>query len=147
MRIRFAQAADISTLVALEYQHYKAEGYPEAFLFQAFRQWPKMLWVAEDSSQVCGYLLAAPGEVSGEAWIMSALVSDNFRGQGIGATLMKQAISELKSQGIQSIQLSVAAENEAALKLYENLGFTVTERKDNYLGAGEHRLIMRLLTL
>lgn len=34
MNIRFAKAADMPALTVLEYQHYEAEGYPSAFLFQ-----------------------------------------------------------------------------------------------------------------
>lgn len=142
MQVRFAKDADIPALATLEYQHYKAEGYPEAFLFQALRQWPRMLWVAEDYEIPCGYVLAAPGENQRQAWIMSALISADYRGQGLGSLLMQHALDELSATGITNIYLSVAPENSGARKLYEKLGFTISDRKNDYLGAGEHRLIM-----
>ncbi|EGN76243.1 acetyltransferase [Idiomarina sp. A28L] len=142
MNIRFAKAADMPALTALEYQHYEAEGYPSAFLFQAYRQWPRMFWVAQTNREICGYVLAAPGEAKNEAWIMSALIGADYRGQGVGSILLQHALEELVSQGFKSIQLSVAPENTNALKLYEKLGFVIAERKDNYLGIGEHRVIM-----
>lgn len=142
MNIRSATATDISALTALEYQYYQAEGYPSAFLFQAYRQWPQMFWVAEANRETCGYVLAAPGATNNEAWIMSALVSAEYQGQGFGAMLMKRALEELTAQGFNRIQLSVAPENTKAIKLYEKLGFVIIDRKDNYLGLGEHRLIM-----
>ncbi|RUO19962.1 GNAT family N-acetyltransferase [Aliidiomarina iranensis] len=143
MHIRSVTSADIPALTALEYQHYKAEGYPEAFLFQAYRQWPQMLWLASDNSVVAGYVLCAPGAGSSEAWIMSALVAADYRGLGVGSALMGHALSHLTDQGFSTIYLSVAPTNTGALKLYQKLGFVVLEQKDNYLGAGEHRLIMR----
>lgn len=142
MNIRFVTAADIPALTALEYQHYEAEGYPSAFLFQAYRQWPQMFWVAHANNETCGYVLAAPGTASNEAWIMSALINVNYQGQGVGSRLMAEAVKALATQGFTLIKLSVAPENTRALKLYEKLGFVVVERKDNYLGMGEHRLIM-----
>ena len=153
MHIRLATAADIAAIANLENEHYAAEGYPAAFLFQAYRQWPNLLWVAERTKEngsnkpatnVCAYLLAAPGQQQGHVWIMSVLVAAQARGMRLGSALMQQAITELRQQGAQQLWLSVAPENVAAIELYGKLGFQKQSYQADYLGNGEHRDILCL---
>jgi len=57
----------------------------------------------------------------GEVWDL--VVRPEHRRKGIGAKLMAAAIAGLKERGAEDVKLHVAIANEAAIKLYERLGF------------------------
>lgn len=58
-----------------------------------------------------------------DAWLEDVFVKEAARGQGQGRTLVTAAISRARSRGCQRIQLDANRDNEAAVKLYESLGF------------------------
>ena len=58
--------------------------------------------------------------------IFAMYVSPIARGKGIGKAILKRAIEQaIRSQEIEKINLSVVTSNEAAIKLYLQLGFIV----------------------
>ncbi|MDN7135399.1 GNAT family N-acetyltransferase [Pseudidiomarina terrestris] len=142
LSLRSASTADIAALAALEAAYYETEGYPEALFFQALHQWPQLLQVAVSEQEVAGYCLGAPGGEPHSLWLMSLLVSAKQRGKGIGVKLLKHWLAIAEQLGYQTIQLSVAPENHAAIELYRQNGFVEQGLQQDYLGAGQHRLLM-----
>lgn len=57
------------------------------------------------------------------AEVRSVYVRKAWRGQGVGAALLRRLIDDANSAGIQSLLLSVLADNSAARCLYESCGF------------------------
>ncbi|MBG9979461.1 GNAT family N-acetyltransferase [Facklamia sp. DSM 111018] len=55
-------------------------------------------------------------------------VLPDYRGAGIGTSLLKKMIAEVRSKGIKGISLSVTNGNPAQ-KLYQSLGFKVIETR------------------
>ncbi|WP_316520256.1 GNAT family N-acetyltransferase [Kitasatospora brasiliensis] len=62
------------------------------------------------------------------AWVMSVEVSPAHRGRGHGRALMLLAERECLAAGVRHLGLNVFTHNEAAVRLYESLGYQVTER-------------------
>ncbi|WP_031078653.1 GNAT family N-acetyltransferase [Streptomyces sp. NRRL WC-3742] len=62
------------------------------------------------------------------AWVMSVEVPPAHRGRGHGRTLMLLAERECLAAGVHNLGLNVFARNEVAVRLYESLGYAVTER-------------------
>ena len=60
---------------------------------------------------------------------LNVFVLKEFWGLGIGSTLMKALIDFAYDAGYEKIDLSVADDNERAVKLYERMGFEVTGRE------------------
>lgn len=58
---------------------------------------------------------------------------------GIGRAVLEQILSEF--QYVKRIDLVTHPENPA-LGLYQSLGFAVEERKENFYGDGEPRLVL-----
>lgn len=56
-------------------------------------------------------------------YISDLVVLSQYRGNGIGAELLKSAEEFAKERGIKYIKLIVFSENSAAIKLYEKAGF------------------------
>ncbi|MEV7185120.1 GNAT family N-acetyltransferase [Kitasatospora sp. NPDC093102] len=62
------------------------------------------------------------------AWVMKVEVSPAHRGRGHGRTLMLLAERECLAAGVRNLGLNVFARNEVAVRLYDSLGYEVTER-------------------
>ncbi|MFB7475839.1 GNAT family N-acetyltransferase [Kitasatospora sp. NPDC056184] len=62
------------------------------------------------------------------AWVMVVEVADAHRGRGHGRTLMRLAERVCLSAGVRDLGLNVFSGNEVAIRLYESLGYRVTNR-------------------
>ncbi|MGL5615299.1 MAG: ribosomal protein S18-alanine N-acetyltransferase [Sarcina sp.] len=83
--------------------------------------------------------------IAGEAQINTIAIDSNYRNQGIGTKLLKHSIDYCKEVNAYEMNLEVRESNEAAKKLYLNLGFTlVGERKKYYSNNGETALLLKL---
>jgi ribosomal-protein-alanine N-acetyltransferase len=141
MNIRTAVKKDLTAVHGLERDGFGDHGYPDFFLRQAWDLWPGSLLVAEEKSELLGYVLAGRGEAATEGWILSLAVAPAARGQGLGRRLLQAAVTALESQGCERIKLTVLPDNPA-LHLYRSLGFTEAGREEDYFGPGEPRLVM-----
>ncbi|MGW6913616.1 GNAT family N-acetyltransferase [Kitasatospora sp. NPDC054939] len=62
------------------------------------------------------------------AWVMVVEVAEAHRGQGHGRSLMLLAERECLAAGVRDLGLNVFSSNEVAIRLYESLGYRVTNR-------------------
>lgn len=86
------------------------------------------IFVAEDENhRFLGYLFVGKGSnmLTGKdhGYIYDIFVKKEFRGKGIGKTLLNKAQSYCKKVGFSRILLMVSVENENAAGLYKKLGF------------------------
>ena len=70
------------------------------------------------------------GHLDEETPSLAIALLREYRGQGIGTRLMKELLARLKERGTKRVSLSVQKAN-AALHLYERLGFEVAADKDD----------------
>ena len=76
---------------------------------------------------------------NGKAFVMmidSVEVDEGHRRNGVGMTLMQKAIETALDYGVDSIELLVNPDNEAAKGLYAKVGFAQTNKE-------HHRMILR----
>lgn len=99
-------------------------------------------WVAmDDEGNAVGFLNAY--FVLDEASLNNLAVREPYRGQGVGHLLMQTAIQYCRKNGVASFTLEVRKSNQAALSLYEKLGFRKTgERKGFYTQPDEDACLM-----
>ncbi|MFD5088299.1 GNAT family N-acetyltransferase [Kitasatospora sp. NPDC058406] len=62
------------------------------------------------------------------AWVMVVEVAEAHRGHGHGRALMLLAERECLAAGVRDLGLNVFSGNEVAIRLYESLGYRVTNR-------------------
>jgi len=67
-----------------------------------------------------------------EIHINNVAMRPQFRGRGIGSTLLRHVLSEARRLGARRATLEVRASNEGARRLYERLGFYVAATRRNY---------------
>jgi ribosomal-protein-alanine N-acetyltransferase len=75
-----------------------------------------------------------------EAEILTLAVDPAHRRTGIASRLLRAATAALSAGETQRVFLEVAADNSAALALYERHGFEVCGRRANYYGGGDKRV-------
>lgn len=88
-------------------------------------------YVAQAGEQVAGVMLVAfchGGNAShverDVLYIDSMAVEEGYRGRGIGHAFFETARQLCREKGMQSIELQVLAENQAACAMYRSCGFT-----------------------
>jgi DNA-binding MarR family transcriptional regulator/GNAT superfamily N-acetyltransferase len=99
---------------------------------------PKGLWVAEQGGEVAGsvFVLPAAAEPEGTAQLRMLYVEPMFRGQGIGARLVDQAVRFAREAGYRRMMLWTQDCLVSARRLYQAAGFTLTrEERHHSFGA------------
>ncbi|CAB0150178.1 Ribosomal-protein-alanine acetyltransferase [Pseudidiomarina piscicola] len=138
-----AKAEHLAALTTIETEHYASEGYPEPLFYQALHQWPELLQVAYCNDQPAAYIMGAPATEHDTVWLMSVLVSNDYRGQGVGKKLMKHWLGCVEKLTFSTIKLTVDPTNTQAIQLYQALDFVELDLQKDYLGPGQHRLLMQ----
>lgn len=85
--------------------------------------------VAEYDGEVAGFIsFFKNSPVEGFIWLLG--VDKKFRGHGLGESLMRFAIQDLKKQHSQYITIATRTVNKPALSLYKKLGFIEQSTND-----------------
>jgi len=70
--------------------------------------------------------------IAGEAELLTIAVDPTLRRRGLGRTLLDAALVRAKARGAEAIFLEVAADNVAAIALYEAAGFQRSGTRPGY---------------
>lgn len=84
-------------------------------------------WVAEAGGHQVGSVWISA--VGGSGWVYDIEVAQAVRGRGHGRAMMVAAEGRAREMGVDRLGLNVFAGNAAAIRLYESLGYVVTERR------------------
>jgi GNAT superfamily N-acetyltransferase len=83
---------------------------------------PNQIWVAEQDSQVLGFVgLVLKGE---EAEVEPLIVNSRYRGKGIGTRLIQKAVSEARARGVRLLNVKPVARNLKTIQFFHEHGFT-----------------------
>ncbi len=120
---------ETSALVNFLFEHLQAFGDPKAhiqkaigYATKAFTSFGGFVIVLEEDTTIKGIVVVNQTGMGGyipENILVYIATHKDYRGQGLGKTLMQQAISQAKGD----IALHVEA-NNPAIQLYKKLGFT-----------------------
>ena len=130
---------------------------------QAFESLGERPWTRRDMAEllaspgVAGLLLEVDGADAGmaicrvaadEAELITIAVRPVHRRRGVARRLLAAAVDHVRSAGARSLFLEVAADNPAALRLYELSGFCPAGNRPAYFRRGDgpaaDALVMRL---
>ncbi len=78
------------------------------------------LFVAEDEKDGNRVGTVASFQCGRSAWIGNLIVLEEYRGRGVGTSLMEKALIDLESKGVAAVRLEAVHE---AVSMYERLGF------------------------
>ncbi|MCG1002511.1 MULTISPECIES: GNAT family N-acetyltransferase [Halobacterium] len=82
--------------------------------------------VAVDDGRAVGHVAAAPLDDPDPRLVV--FVRPGHRDRGLGTELLRQLVAYAADSGCESLLLTVDADNERAVHVYDNLGFDVVER-------------------
>lgn len=85
----------------------------------------RQVFAERDASGLCGYALAEVAPEFGEGSLEFVGVAPGARGRGLGAKLVRSALTWTFSLGVREVTLTVSASNEAAGRLYRRAGFAL----------------------
>lgn len=151
MTISTATEDDLDALCGLfiEAGSFHQAGEPDVFLKVDNADWLRerplesiigedaSILVAEERGQVIGFIqivIASTRDIpvlvqKRFAAVENLVITEAFRGKGIGRALMEAAHQWALDKGLDEVQLTVWEFNEAARGLYESLGYETASRK------------------
>jgi [ribosomal protein S18]-alanine N-acetyltransferase len=141
--IRAADATDLPRIVEIEQASFADPWAPSDFR-AVLASGPAIFLVAVDakSQQISGYVIAIT--VLDESEILNIAVDPQFRGTGLGASLLDAALAEVAEKGAVATFLEVRESNAVARKLYASRQFEmISLRKKYYKSPVEDALILR----
>jgi N-acetylglutamate synthase-like GNAT family acetyltransferase len=92
---------------------------------------PEHIWIAEMDAQVVGLVGLIPGE--GEAELEPLVVSEPYRGLGIGRQLTDTVIREARKKGFQQLKVRPVARNKQAISFFHEIGFDILGQVDLFM--------------
>ncbi|BBD73967.1 ribosomal-protein-alanine N-acetyltransferase RimI [Sulfodiicoccus acidiphilus] len=134
-----ASLSDLEEVYEVERRSFE-DPYPLALL-KAYLFISGNLFVVARDGKVVGY---AVGVMQGR-WrghVISLAVEPEFRGAGLGKSLLGELHRRFGRLGCTYSFLEVGVSNEIALGLYRSLGYYVVGLKVGYYGRGKHAFIM-----
>lgn len=120
---------DVPFISQLEEETFSMPWSPASFL-QMIEQEDARYYVAEEDGQLlggCGLLM-----IAGEGNISNVAVAPQARKRGVGTGLLRHLISEGDKEGLTAYTLEVRVSNEAAIGLYQKLGFVSEGIRPNF---------------
>lgn len=134
---------DLPDVLSLEKETFPDPWTIGMFREELAREAPSLSLVARDSEggKLLGYLNGIA--IYDEFHIGNIAVRKGARGQGIGEVLLRRALDHARAHSLVLASLEVRMSNQAAIALYEKLGFvSVAMRKRYYVN--EDALVMVL---
>lgn len=80
--------------------------------------------------------------ITGESQIYNIAIAPEFRRQGIGEALLAHMIEKSEELGLSIITLEVRSGNEAAMALYEKMGFKKVGSRPGYYAKGSEDAVL-----
>jgi ribosomal-protein-alanine N-acetyltransferase len=142
MEIRQAKLSDVPAISRIEVESFDSPWSAKEITKDVMAGGGIDFVVAVDGSECLGF--AEMRCVAGEAQIYNIAVAPEARGRGVGEALFRDLIDKAEARGCDTVNLEVRAGNEAALGLYEKLGFREVGRRSKYYDGKEDAILMDL---
>jgi len=130
-RLRPMHMADLDVIMSIEpviYTHPWSRGNFSDSLNAGYS-----CWVYEENAMVFGYAVLML--VMDEAHLLNFSIAKPYQGQGLGRELLVHMMQLARKHGAQNMFLEVRPSNNAAIGLYESIGFNEMAVRRNYYPA------------
>ncbi|GIO14961.1 ribosomal-protein-alanine N-acetyltransferase RimI [Cohnella xylanilytica] len=110
-----------------------------------FELFPDLLFKAVHNDRLIGFCCAGIDMYQTTGWLLFSNVVDEYRGRGIGKSLIQVRLQALRQfRAIQQVLVTVNATNTASIRALQAAGFEWARTETEYYGPGKDRAIMRL---
>lgn len=128
--IRQFEPRDISRILEIA-EGSLSEYYTNSLVIDLYESWPDGFNVYTIDDTIAGFMICARNTPN-EARILMFAVDREFRGKGIGVSLMKDFLAFCGRNGFISVKLEVKTDNTSAIDFYKKFGFVITSRLRAY---------------
>lgn len=139
MNIRLAQPADVPSLTVIENQQPRCAQWGENGWRTELSEKSSYVFCAQEQT-VIGFVALRLAAGVGE--ILNVGILPKFTRRGVGTALLSHVLAWTRENGGEEISLEVAADNKAAIGLYEKAGFLPVGRRKKFYSDGQDALIM-----
>lgn len=140
MTVREMTLEDLEQIMKIEEENFSVPWTENGFFSFLIRQ-DTLFLAAEENGEIAGYcgLVMVPDEGD----ITNVSVDRDKRRRGIGTLLLRELIRRAGEAGVEKLYLEVRESNQAAIALYESLGFKRDGiRRDYYEEPKENAVLM-----
>jgi len=142
MHLRDYRTEDLETLVKIDQACFAAGiSYPREELSRFISQRGSRTWVAEESGEIAGFLIAER-QAQKMAHIVTVDVVDGWRRRRVGSSLMDAAELWAREQELLLVYLETAENNTAAQAFYAARGYRKVDRVAHYYSDGTSAWVM-----
>jgi len=148
--LRQFNTADVESVIEIN-RTCLPENYASFFFIDTFRSCSTAFIVAEVGNRIAGYIMCRIEHGFSDikrikfirkGHIISIAVLPDFRRVGIASGLVRNALDALRQLSADECFLEVRSTNDAGIKLYERLGFTLARRVQHYYADGAEAQVM-----
>ncbi|MGD8605067.1 MAG: N-acetyltransferase [Anaerolineales bacterium] len=130
---------DLLEVHSLEKECFKQDAWPWFDLLAALTFPETVRFKAILNDQVVGFIVGDRRNSRQTGWIATVGVHPDYRRRGIARRLMTEAE---EAMGLPRVRLTLRASNQAALTLYQQLGYSLVDSWGKYYADGEDGLVM-----
>ena len=133
---------DLDEVLPIEAELFGTDAWTAGQFWSELARVPETRWyvLAREGARVVGY--AGLFQAGPEADVQTVAVARPAQGRGLGRRLVAALVEAAGSRGAQVLHLEVRADNAAAHRLYDGLGFVVVGRRPDYYGRGRDAVLM-----
>jgi ribosomal-protein-alanine N-acetyltransferase len=144
--IQRAQRKNLDAIIAIN-QVSMPEHYSYPFWNGHLFRFGALFLVAKDKGKVVGYIMCHADTINHirTGIIISVAVTPEYRRQGIGEELVKEAQRVMRENNLQMVTLQVRPSNKTAIAMYEKLRYSVSLTMPKYYDDGEDGLLMSVV--
>lgn len=143
MPIRPMQISDLPKVLEIEQNLFPSDAWTEQLFLGELAEVPnsRAVSVFELAGEVIGY--ASLRFVDREGDVNTIAVAKEHQGKGFGKQLLDWMLETAKLNGVKELFLDVRADNQAAISLYQKVGFDRIDVRRNYYENKIDALVMR----
>ncbi|WP_445145343.1 GNAT family N-acetyltransferase [Dyella sp. Tek66A03] len=137
VRVRRAELSDLDDLVALEETSFATDRLSRAqYRRHLDSETAQVLVASANHRRFLGTAVVFFRKGTQVARLYSIATSTTARGKGVGSALLDAAEHAAKRRRCHALRLEVRADNDAAVRLYERLGYQRIGHYERYYGDG-----------
>jgi len=141
LEIRLFKPTDMFSVIKLASLTLSEKYNPTLFNY-FYETFPRGFIVAEKDHKIIGFIIGVKINEN-LAKILMLSVSELFRKQKIGFSLLNRFLKEIANNGIKNIELEVRTDNRKAIKFYKNNGFIIKEKIPEFYQDGSNAYTMK----
>jgi ribosomal-protein-alanine acetyltransferase len=147
LAIETGSIRNLFRLTEIENQSFGPEAFSKQEIAYLLTDYNAIVLIARWESEIVGFIIGRIG-MDREVWYLHILTLDvlpDYRGKGIGQSLINEIERISREQGVQESRLEVREDNVAALNLYRKLGYGKMGLLEGYYGNAHGLYLKKVL--